>query len=343
MKTQVFTKNNLDQAVKLLQEGQLLAFPTETVFGLGALASNEAAVQAVFKAKGRPSDNPLIVHLSTIDQVGMYAQHINPIEVSLMKTFWPGPLTIIFPLKPGSIAPSVSPSGQTVALRIPQEPLTLEVIGKVGQGLVGPSANKSGKPSPTVLSHVLHDFDGEIAGVIDPGHDLLAVGIESTVVKIVNDTIHILRPGAITRSQLEELGYVVKEETVESQLKNDHLLSPGVKYRHYSPDQPVYLVQSEDVSHFLHVFAQFKGQNIGLLADDSLVQALQDTSGVEAVYAYGPRGNAQAASQTLYAGLRFLEATACDVIIAQSFDQEGPFHAMMNRLNKAGKPWIEDE
>ena len=154
MDTKIYKKEQINEAAAQLKAGQLVAFPTETVFGLGAIATNEAAVSSVFATKGRPQDNPLIVHVSSIEQVAEYVAEVPEIAAQLMKQFWPGPLTIIFPQKPGVLAPSVTPGQETVAIRMPDNPETLALIEATGIPLVGPSANKSGKPSPTAVEHV---------------------------------------------------------------------------------------------------------------------------------------------------------------------------------------------
>ena len=185
METQIFTKENLDIAAKALQQGEIVSFPTETVYGLGAIATSQEAVLKVFEAKGRPSDNPLIVHISDIQQMTSTVEEVPEIALTLAKAFWPGPLTMILKAKPGIYAPALSAGLPTVSFRMPNHPLTLELISKVGVPLVGPSANLSTKPSPTKVEHVFEDMNGRIRGIVDGGSS--TVGVESTVIDLTND------------------------------------------------------------------------------------------------------------------------------------------------------------
>lgn len=334
METKIYTKDQIKEAAEQLKAGQLVAFPTETVFGLGAIATDEAAVSSVFATKGRPKDNPLIVHVSRIEQVADYVAEVPEVAAQLMKQFWPGPLTIIFPQKPGVLAPSVTPGQQTVAVRMPDNPETLALIEATGIPLVGPSANKSGKPSPTAVEHVYHDFKGEIAGIVEPTQKLLAVGVESTVVLPRDGVINILRPGAITKEDLLALGYQVEEKTAAEQLKDTSVLSPGVKYTHYSPKQPVHILMTDDALQFSQ-YLETLNQPVALLADETLIGALANKAHVVSNHSYGAKGDLVSATQQLYAGLRSLEQTPAQVIVAQGFPDSPASHAMMNRLKKA--------
>ena len=204
METQIFTKENLDIAAKALQQGEIVSFPTETVYGLGAIATSQEAVLKVFEAKGRPSDNPLIVHISVIQQMTSTVEEVPEIALTLAKAFWPGPLTMILKAKPGIYAPALSAGLPTVSFRMPNHPVTLELITKVGIPLVGPSANLSTKPSPTKVEHVFEDMNGRIRGIVDGGSS--TVGVESTVIDLTNEEGPvILRPGVITKDQIESV------------------------------------------------------------------------------------------------------------------------------------------
>lgn len=342
MRTQVFNYQSLADAAELLREGELVAFPTETVFGLGAIANNEQAVTSVFNAKGRPADNPLIVHVARIEDVAQYVAEVSPLAQALMERFWPGPLTIIFPLKPGVFAESVTPGQQTVAIRMPRQLETLLLIEMVGFPLVGPSANLSGKPSPTLASHVLHDFGGEIAGVVERRDETVAIdiGVESTVVYPQDGQITILRPGAVTASMLAELGVAVEELNASQQLSQTDLHSPGVKYLHYSPNQPVYLIGAEhSLEDWTKHLSEFD-QKIGLLADDQLIAHCQSVATIHSNFSLGLAGDIESATRQLYAGLRFLEQSGCDIILAQGFYEKDLSHAYMNRLTKASNYMI---
>lgn len=333
--TQIFDFNNLNEAADILKAGGLVAFPTETVYGLGAIANNEAAVKRVFKVKGRPSDNPLIVHIANQKQVDQYVASINETAQQLMDLFWPGPLTIIFPAKEGVFASSISAGRPTVSLRMPNQLETLLLIEMVGFPLVGPSANISGKPSPTKLEHVLHDFNGKIDGAVKAQTPQTLIGVESTVVIAEADRIVILRPGAITQDMLSQVGKPVVELSAQEQLENEGVQSPGVKYVHYSPKQPVYLVDASNAIRDWQVFIRSSKVKIGLLADEEWLAVLQDEPMITQVYSLGKRDDIAKNTQELYAGLRYLEDTDCEIILVQGLAEQPSAHAYINRSNKA--------
>lgn len=335
MLTKKFRLGELDEAAALLRRGELVAFPTETVYGLGAIATKEQAVAKVFQAKGRPSDNPLIVHVKDAQQVFDYAAEVPKLAKDLMERFWPGPLTIILPVKPGVFPANVNNDQETVAFRMPNQHSALRLIDLVGAPLVGPSANLSGKPSPTSVDHVMQDFDGVIAGVVAGDTDQAQIGVESTVVRPMSDRLIILRPGAITQSMLKQVCPKVQEFSVAEQLAAPQIQSPGVKYRHYSPKQAVFLFESSEDLANLHAKLVAKGGRVGLLADESIIQALGQQSPVVATYSLGQPNDADSATRQLYAGLRALEASDCDWILAQAVLESEKYHAYMNRLNKA--------
>ena len=228
MLTKKFRLGELDEAAALLRRGELVAFPTETVYGLGAIATKEQAVAKVFQAKGRPSDNPLIVHVKDAQQVFDYAAEVPKLAKDLMERFWPGPLTIILPVKPGVFPANVNNAQETVAFRMPNQHSALRLIDLVGAPLVGPSANLSGKPSPTSVDHVMQDFDGVIAGVVAGDTDQAQIGVESTVVRPMSDRLIILRPGAITQSMLKQVCPKVQEFSVAEQLAAPQLQSLSI-------------------------------------------------------------------------------------------------------------------
>ncbi|MGF3066716.1 L-threonylcarbamoyladenylate synthase [Facklamia sp. P12950] len=336
MKTLIFDKQSLPQAAELLKKGELIAFPTETVYGLGAIATNPVAVAKVFKAKGRPNDNPLIVHVANQDQVEELVNEISPIAQSLMDSFWPGPLTIIFPLKKGKVADNVTGGKQSVAIRMPNQSLTLELIGLVGTPLVGPSANLSGKPSPTSLAHVLHDFRGVIAGILNNGQALTEVGIESTVVYPHEDRVDVLRPGHITPSQIQaKTACPVQIVSEKMQLANLNVASPGVKYRHYSPKQPVYLIAfPRKIEEWVELVNK-ESMKIGILADNAIIDGLKERPQVVDSYSLGQPNDWQSASQHLFSGLRALEKGPAEKIYVQGLENDEKTLAFMNRVTKA--------
>lgn len=341
MQTKVYGREDLREAAEVLKHGELVAFPTETVFGLGAIANNNQAVQQVFKTKGRPSDNPLIVHVHSIESVNEYVSEVNDVALKLMETFWPGPLTIIFPIKEGIFAKSVTPNQQTVGLRMPKQLETLLLIEMVGFPLVGPSANLSGKPSPTSVEHVIHDFGGKIAGVVDNYTEFTQVGVESTVVWPTKDRIEILRPGAITRTMLQEAtGIEVVEKTSEEQLNGAAIASPGVKYTHYSPSQPVYMVDAQaSIDKWKSLLKQAEGK-IGILAQEDIIQVLKAEGIKFNYYSLGEKEEIEQATQRLFAGLRHLDKSDSVEIYAQSFIESEETHAYLNRLSKASSSMI---
>lgn len=340
METKKMGKEDLATAAKFIQAGELVAFPTETVYGLGADALNEAAVKKVYQAKGRPSDNPLIVHVASSEAVLDLVAEVPEIGKKLMDTFWPGPLTLIFKTKAGVFAPTVTAGLSSVAMRMPDNALTLELIQKAGVPLVGPSANTSGRPSPTSADHVYHDLSGKVAGIIDDG--ATGVGVESTVLDITNpERPLILRPGAITKKELE----TVLEKPVAY---DQHLVSekevpkaPGMKYKHYAPAEPVVLIKGTDMAKWQEAiqFYQNQGEKVGVLANSELIMALKNEA--TAIFSLGEKTNISDASHNLYAGLRFFENTEVSIILAEAYEINDDNQAYMNRLEKsAGKKYF---
>jgi L-threonylcarbamoyladenylate synthase len=230
----IFSSDQIQLAADLLKKGELVAFPTETVYGLGAPVFDEAAIEKIFHVKGRPADNPLIVHIAHLDQVKQIAVDIPEEFYALAEKFFPGPLTIV--LKKHPSVPSIVSGGlETIAIRMPRHPIAQQLILAIGQPLVAPSANLSGKPSSTTAKHVIGDFIGKIRGVIDGGPT--EYGIESTVVNLVSETPCLLRPGTILREEIEEvLGRLLREAH-----DGEKASSPGMRYKHYAPKAPLRL------------------------------------------------------------------------------------------------------
>ncbi len=236
MSTERLGPDELLRAAGLIKEGKLVAFPTETVYGLGASIFNPDAIQSIFQVKGRPADNPLIAHISSLEEVDRIAIEIPDSFALLAKAFFPGPLTVV--LKRHPCVPSIVSAGlDSIALRMPSYPIASILISLVGHPLVAPSANLSGKPSSTHHSHVLEDFDGHIAAVIEGGNT--DFGIESTVVSLLGEIPAILRPGSISKEEIEQ----VLGNKLDS-YSHGPILSPGMKYRHYSPETPIQLLSS---------------------------------------------------------------------------------------------------
>lgn len=244
---------NLNKAVKLLSQGGILAFPTETVYGLGADAENPTAVQKIFEMKGRPADNPLIVHISSLEMVEQFARDVPDEAVKLMEKFWPGPLTLIFQKKP-AVLDVITAGLDTVALRWPRHPISQQVITMAGP-LVAPSANSSGKPSPTKPEHVREDF-GDDFPVIEAGET--EIGLESTVLDVSQLPFRIYRPGAVSAEDIKSVSGV-NVETNNEQTNNNSPKSPGTKYSHYAPEATVtWLNEDEsmktpDTLYLLHI------------------------------------------------------------------------------------------
>ncbi len=247
--TERLSSHELHRASQLIKQGALVAFPTETVYGLGAAIFNPSAIASIFKAKNRPIDNPLIAHISSLEQVAQIASEIPDSFYLLAQSFFPGPLTLVLK-RNDKVSPIVSAGLDSIALRMPSHPIALKLISLVGEPLVAPSANLSGKPSSTQESHVLEDFEGKIAAVIEGGKT--DFGIESTVISLLGETPFLLRPGAITKEQIEHaLGRAVMIPS------NDRgpAMSPGVKHRHYTPKAAVKLFQTlEEIKHYLDEF-----------------------------------------------------------------------------------------
>lgn len=244
MKTLLLSKNDIDKAAEIIKNGGVVAMPTETVYGLAADALNGEAVAKIFKAKGRPMDNPLIVHISDIRQIDMLVSEFPDKAKILVEKFWPGPLTIVLP-KSNIIPNEVSAGLSTVAIRFPSHPVAHELIAK-SSPIAAPSANLSGSPSPTTVRHVLEDMDGRIDAIIDGGD--CDVGVESTVITLADEIPTLLRPGGITLEQLrEEIGEVKVHPAVLKSLENGMTAaSPGMKYKHYSPKAKVILLRGSE-------------------------------------------------------------------------------------------------
>ena len=331
METQIFTKENLDIAAKALQQGEIVSFPTETVYGLGAIATSQEAVLKVFEAKGRPSDNPLIVHISDIQQMTSTVEEVPEIALTLAKAFWPGPLTMILKAKPGIYAPALSAGLTTVSFRMPNHPLTLELISKVGIPLVGPSANLSTKPSPTKVEHVFEDMNGRIRGIVDGGSS--TVGVESTVIDLTNDEGPvILRPGVITKEQIEAVIGPIQSTVKTTAGEREVPKSPGMKYRHYAPKTPVFVVDGtvEAFEETIHKY-KVQGKTVGVMARNAIVDTFENK--VEGTYKMGT--SVDDMNRALFDALRTLDHLKLDVILAESALETGVGIAYMNRLKKA--------
>lgn len=337
VQTKIWKKDELDQAVKAIKRGALVAFPTETVYGLGADAFNEGAVSKVYAAKGRPSDNPLIVHVAGVDQVERFAER-NDWADKLMTAFWPGPLTMILPVKMDTVSTTVTGGLDTVAVRMPDNDLTRELIRLTDSPLVGPSANTSGKPSPTTAQHVYHDLHGKIAGVLDDGST--KIGVESTVIDLSTDQPAILRPGKITPAQIEMVLGVPVDSALKHVDANEAPKAPGMKYRHYAPDKDVYMVNDADWTKAI-VWAQGQLEPVGLMLTNDQIIAHQ-LSGMDFVWSLG--ADDESAAAKLFAGLRrFDDWPEVNTILVTTLPDIAENAAYNNRLGKAAGDHLVNE
>ena len=325
METKIFSKDQLDDAVKLLAKGELVAFPTETVYGLGAIATNEKAVKSVYAAKGRPSDNPLIVTVSGEEMMSRYVEKVPERAKKLINQFWPGPLTLLLFVKKGALPKAVTGGLPTAAFRCPDDKLTHDLIAKLGYPIVGPSANTSTKPSPTTAQHVYHDLKGKIAGIIDDGPT--KVGLESTIIDLSVKNPVVLRPGKITP---DELSKVLREKVrINSGKVSDKEVpkAPGMKYRHYAPSAPVTVVDHADD------FAKID------LNNETGVAALKGELGkidLPDENKFNLGNNLTDADHNLFSSLRYFDDKAnIKHIYVQGFSDGESSLAYMNRLNKA--------
>ncbi|WP_223829516.1 L-threonylcarbamoyladenylate synthase [Paenibacillus arenilitoris] len=325
----------LREAAELLRGGGVVAFPTETVYGLGADARSTAAVGRIFAAKGRPADNPLIVHIADRRQLDELALSPSELAETLMDRFWPGPLTIVLPVREGVLSPLVTAGLATVGVRMPDHRTALALLALAGCPVAAPSANRSGKPSPTLAEHVIEDLDGLIDGVVDDG--ATGVGLESTVVELAGErTIRILRPGGVTREslQLAVPGAVI--DAASSEAPEEAPRSPGMKYAHYAPEGELELVQGrpEAVVRYIREqagAAQARGEATGVLAFEERLGLYA----ADHVYSLGSESELEAAAHRLYAALRGMDAGGVQRIWAEACPERGIGAALMNRMAKA--------
>lgn len=315
-------------AAKNLQLGQVVAFPTETVYGLGANAFSDDAVQRIFNAKGRPSDNPLIVHIAKEEQLSKLAEEISDDAKKLMEAFWPGPLTIILKSKK-QVSKLVTAGLSTVGIRMPDHPVALAILEACGLPIAAPSANTSGKPSPTTAKHVIEDLNGKIAGIVDGGST--GVGVESTVIDCSQDIPIILRPGSITPEMIAEV--ILNVDIDPSTMKETETpKSPGMKYKHYAPNAEMHLVQGsiEFINKLIHN-SHLSGKRVGILTTEENSHQYN----AEVVLACGKRSELATVAANLYDCIRQFNEENVEIIYCETFPYEGIGIAIMNRLWKA--------
>lgn len=322
------TPADIALAARLLKAGELVAMPTETVYGLAADARNEQAVAAIFTAKGRPQDNPLIVHISDVSELESIVRSVPEAAKRLAAAYWPGPLTMILP-RGDSIPAVVSAGLSTVAVRLPSHPVARALIRESGCPLAAPSANLSGSPSPTTAAHVAADLSGRIAAIVDGG--ACEVGLESTVISLVGDTPRLLRPGGITLAQLKAvLGEVEVDPAVTHKLKAGAVVaSPGMKYKHYAPNARVVLVKGSPAAFAAFVNAK-KANGVWALCFSGEEATLEVPT-----LTYGRRDDPATQAQTLFLRLREADENNAALLYTACPSEDGVGLAVYNRLLRA--------
>ncbi|MBR4017859.1 MAG: threonylcarbamoyl-AMP synthase [Oscillospiraceae bacterium] len=332
MKTLILSSNGPETpsiAAEIIKSGELVAIPTETVYGLGADGLNPEAVAKIFLAKGRPQDNPLILHVAEAADMEKFCHNIPQAAYILAEKFWPGPLTMVLPAK--DCVPLETRAGlPTVAVRCPDNAVTREIIRLSGVPVAAPSANISGKPSTTTAEHVLHDHDGKIAAVVDGGP--CRVGVESTIVDLTEDRPRLLRPGGITPEQLMEvLGDLVVDKAVVAQIDKDAVAkAPGMKYKHYAPQAEVVIVAGSRENAAAYIRSHFVPNDRVLCFEEELPLY----SGCNPL-SYGREADTATLSAGLFAALRELDSPGIGRVYARCPDGGGIAYAVQNRLKKA--------
>lgn len=319
----------LIEAAHLLAENEVVAFPTETVYGLGGNAKSDEAVRKIFGAKGRPNDNPLIVHIASMEQLNEITAEIPKLAEILIKEFWPGPLTLILEKKEGVLPNSVTAGLRTVGVRMPDHPVALELIRASGVPIAAPSANTSGKPSPTTAKHVSADLNGKIAGIVDGGPT--GIGVESTVLDCTVPVPVILRPGGVTKEEIEA---VIGPVTEDAALKNQAVTpkSPGMKYTHYAPNAPLILIEGKR-EFFQQLVDQYQAE--GKKVAVKVPEEHADNYQADYLVCSGSLANLHSIAAKLYDTLRTFNDLDVDLILAEVYPETGIGQAIMNRLHKA--------
>ncbi len=323
----------IQEGARLIREGQLVALPTETVYGLGANAMDAQACKEIFRVKGRPQDNPLIVHVANLEMVKSLVERWSPEAELCAEKFWPGPLTLV--LEKTAFVPDVVSGGLgTVAIRMPRHPVALRLIEEAGVPIAAPSANLSGKPSPTNGTHVWKDLRGRIPLILDAG--VCSVGVESTVLDLTGEIPTILRPGGVTKEQLEE---VLGEIAVDHPSGTQPPKAPGMKYRHYAPkgDLMLFIGERENIlprmaNEILKGHARLK--KVGILCTLESASHLHSKL-PELLFVLGSEKCPEEVAGRLYEGLRLCDEQGMDIILAEGVDENGLGFAIMNRLEKA--------
>lgn len=333
--TKMVRDEELKEAAEILRLGGLVAFPTETVYGLGANALDEQAAKKIYAAKGRPSDNPLIAHISDLKELEPLVQKIPEAGRKLAEAFWPGPLTMVFPKS--SVVPYGTTGGlDTVAIRMPSDPIANRLIALAGVPVAAPSANTSGRPSPTMAEHVWQDMNGRIEMIIDGGP--VGIGVESTIVDVSGNVPTLLRPGAVTMEMLEAVvGHVEIDPAIQGPpAEGMRPKAPGMKYRHYAPKASLTLVEGSrkavvDKINVLTDQGKAEGKTVGVICTEET----KDQYKADILRSVGIRAQEETIAHNLFAVLREFDDLSVDVIYSESFSKDHLGQAIMNRLTKA--------
>ena len=336
METLRLTAQDTDQAAAVLRRGGLLGIPTETVYGLGANGLDPVAVAHIFAAKGRPQDNPLILHIPTAQWLERYCEESPPAAYALAEQFWPGPLTMI--LKRRSLVPDEVTAGlDTVGMRCPAHPVCRAILTAADVPVAAPSGNTSGRPSPTNMADMLEDMDGKIDAIVDGGP--CAVGVESTIIDLTVTPPRLLRPGGVTLEQLRQVLGTVEVDPAVTRLmgKDEHPRAPGMKYRHYAPKAPVTVVRGAPADAARYIRRHLEDQD-GVICFNEFVPLFEG----HPVEPIGPAGDPAEHARRVFDALRYFDSTDVAHIWAQCPDPEGIGLAVSNRLNKAAGFHIVD-
>lgn len=325
-------EKTIQEASNVIKAGGLVLFPTETVYGIGADGLNEDAVKKIFKAKGRASDNPLILHIDNMDMLDIIAKDITPLEYKLMDAFWPGPFTIVLNKK--ECVPSVVTGGlNTVAVRMPKNIIANKLIHASKTPIAAPSANISGKPSGTCIEDIYDELKSNMDYIIDGGK--CEVGIESTVVKVEKDKVIILRPGKITKEDIEGVfkSVILDEHIMGIMEEGEKVLSPGMKYKHYAPETKCIMLYSDDEEKIVNKIYEIKKEvsNLVIICSEELKNKLDDTN----ILNYGSKKATLEIASNIFTLLRKADATKADLIVIEGIKEEKIGLAIMNRLIRA--------
>ena len=333
METKYLTEKDLPQAAEIIRRGGLVGIPTETVYGLGANGLDPKAVSRIFEAKGRPQDNPLILHITDVSWLERYCKEIPLTAYKLAEAYWPGPMTMILPRK-DMVPDAVTAGLDTVGMRCPSHPLCHELIRLADVPIAAPSGNTSGRPSPTTAEHMREDMDGKIDAIVDGGP--CSVGVESTIIDLTCTPPRLLRPGGISLEQLRAvLGQVDVDPAVTRLLgAGEKPKAPGMKYRHYAPKAPVTVVSGDPKTAAEYIAAHAAPED-GVICFDEFMPLFTSRAGTRPVMDLGPAGDKEEQARHIFDALRSFDHTQVAAIWAQCPDTEGIGLAITNRLNKA--------